>query len=157
DTGHGMPPDVAEKAFEPFFTTKPEGEGTGLGLSMAYGFAKQSGGHIRIYSEVGNGTSIKLYLPRSFEKEMDVPRPVAGPVQGGSETILVVEDALPVQAAVVSTLGNLGYRVLRAGDAQSALTVLQSGIHVDLLFTDVVMPGPLRSPELAHRARHLLP
>jgi signal transduction histidine kinase/CheY-like chemotaxis protein len=157
DTGHGMPPEVAAQAFEPFFTTKPEGKGTGLGLSMAYGFAKQSGGHIRIYSEVGHGTTIRLYLPRSFEKEVEPPRPLAGPVQGGSETILVVEDDIAVQAAVVNILQNLGYRVLRAGDAQAALTILQSGVHVDLLFTDVVMPGPLRSPELAQRARHLLP
>ena len=157
DTGHGMPPEVAAQAFEPFFTTKPEGKGTGLGLSMAYGFAKQSGGHIRIYSEPGHGTTIKLYLPRSFEKEVEPPRQPAGPVQGGSETILVVEDDLAVQAAVVGTLQSLGYRVLRASDAQAALTVLQSGVHVDLLFTDVVMPGPLRSPELAQRARQLLP
>lgn len=157
DTGHGMPPEVAAQAFEPFFTTKAEGKGTGLGLSMAYGFAKQSGGHIRIYSEVGHGTTIRLYLPRSFEKEVEPPRPLAGPVQGGSETILVVEDDIAVQAAVVSVLQSLGYRVLRAGDAQAALTILQSGVHVDLLFTDVVMPGPLRSPELAQRARHLLP
>jgi CheY-like chemotaxis protein len=157
DTGCGMPPEVAAQAFEPFFTTKPEGKGTGLGLSMAYGFAKQSGGHIRIYSETGHGTTIKLYLPRSFEGEVEPPRPLAGPVQGGSETILVVEDDLAVQAAVVNTLQSLGYRVLRASDAQAALTILQSGVPVDVLFTDVVMPGPLRSPELARRARHLVP
>jgi CheY-like chemotaxis protein len=157
DTGCGMPKEVAAQAFEPFFTTKPEGKGTGLGLSMAYGFAKQSGGHIRIYSEIGHGTTIKLYLPRSFEKEVEPPRPLAGPVQGGSETILVVEDDLAVQAAVVNTLQSLGYRVLRASDAQAALTILQSGVPVDVLFTDVVMPGPLRSPELARRARHLVP
>lgn len=157
DSGHGMPPEVAAQAFEPFYTTKPEGQGTGLGLSMAYGFAKQSGGHIRIYSEVGHGTTIKLYLPRSYEKEIEAPQPPPGPVQGGSETILVVEDDLAVQAAVVGTLQGLGYRVLRASDAQAALSILQSGVHVDLLFTDVVMPGPLRSPELAQRARHLLP
>lgn len=157
DTGHGMPPEVAAQAFEPFFTTKPEGKGTGLGLSMAYGFAKQSGGHIRIYSEPGHGTTVKLYLPRSFEKEVIPPRHPTGPVQGGSETILVVEDDLAVQAVVVATLQSLGYRVLRASDAQAALSILQSGVHVDLLFTDVVMPGPLRSPELAQRARQLVP
>jgi len=157
DTGHGMSPEVAAHAFEPFFTTKPEGKGTGLGLSMAYGFVKQSGGHIRIYSEPGQGTTVKLYLPRSFEKEMEPPRPLAGPVEGGQETILVVEDDLAVQAAVVRMLQSLGYRVLRASDAQAALSILQSGVHVDLLFTDVVMPGPLRSPELAQRARHLQP
>jgi CheY-like chemotaxis protein len=157
DTGQGMPPEVAAQAFEPFFTTKPEGKGTGLGLSMAYGFAKQSGGHIRIYSEPGQGTTVKLYLPRSFEKEVIPPRHPTGPVQGGSETILVVEDDLAVQAVVVATLQSLGYRVLRASDAQAALSILQSGVHVDLLFTDVVMPGPLRSPELAQRARQLVP
>lgn len=157
DTGHGMPPEVAARAFEPFFTTKPEGKGTGLGLSMAYGFAKQSGGHIRIYSEPGAGTTIRLYLPRSHEKEVVPPRPLAGPVTGGTETILVVEDDLAVQAAVVNTLQTLGYHVLRANDAQAALSILQSGVHIDLLFTDVVMPGPLRSPELAQRARQIIP
>lgn len=156
DTGHGMPPEVAARAFEPFFTTKPEGKGTGLGLSMAYGFAKQSGGHIRIYSEPGAGTTIRLYLPRSHQKEV-VPPPLSGPITGGSETILVVEDDLAVQAAVVSTLQTRGYRVLRANDAQAALSILQSGVHIDLLFTDVVMPGPLRSPELAQRARQIIP
>lgn len=157
DTGHGMPPEVAARAFEPFFTTKPEGKGTGLGLSMAYGFAKQSGGHIRIYSEPGAGTTIRVYLPRSHEKEVVPPRPLTGPVTGGSETILVVEDDLAVQAAVVNTLQTLGYHVLRANDAQAALSILQSGVHIDLLFTDVVMPGPLRSPELARRARQTIP
>lgn len=157
DTGHGMHPEVAARAFEPFFTTKPEGKGTGLGLSMAYGFAKQSGGHIRIYSEPGAGTTIRLYLPRSHEKEVVPPRPLTGPVTGGSETILVVEDDLAVQAAVVNTLQTLGYHVLRANDAQAALSILQSGVHIDLLFTDVVMPGPLRSPELAQRARQIIP
>jgi len=157
DTGHGMPPDVLARAFEPFFTTKPEGQGTGLGLSMAYGFAKQSGGHIRIYSEPGAGTTVRLYLPRSHEKEIVPPKPMAGPIKGGTETILVVEDDLAVQAAVVNSLQTLGYRVLRASDAQAALSILESGVHVDLLFTDVVMPGPLRSPELAARARQVMP
>jgi PAS domain S-box-containing protein len=157
DTGHGMPAEVAARAFEPFFTTKPEGKGTGLGLSMAYGFAKQSGGHIRIYSEPGAGTTVRLYLPRSHEKEVVPPQPLTGPVAGGSETVLVVEDDLAVQAAVVNTLQTLGYRVLRANEAQAALSILQSGVHVDLLFTDVVMPGPLRSPELAQRARQIVP
>ncbi|MBA2674256.1 response regulator [Ramlibacter sp.] len=157
DTGSGMPPEVVARAFEPFFTTKPEGKGTGLGLSMAYGFAKQSGGHIRIYSEPGSGTSVKLYLPRSHEKELVLPHRSSGPIEGGSETILVVEDDLAVQAAVVNMLQSLGYRVVRANDAQAALTILQSGLHIDLLFTDVVMPGPLRSPELARRAKSLFP
>ncbi|WP_407362480.1 response regulator [Pseudomonas luteola] len=157
DTGSGMSPDVMEHAFEPFFTTKPEGQGTGLGLSMAYGFAKQSGGHIRIYSELGSGTTIKLYLPRTHEIEIASPAAVGGTVIGGDETILVVEDDLAVQATVIDLLSGLGYKVLRANDAQSALSILQSGLHIDLLFTDVVMPGPLRSPELARQAKQLLP
>jgi PAS domain S-box-containing protein len=157
DTGSGMPPDVIEHAFEPFFTTKPEGQGTGLGLSMAYGFAKQSSGHIRIYSEMGSGTTIKLYLPRTHEVEIASPAVVSGTVIGGDETILVVEDDLAVQATVIDLLGGLGYKVLRANDAQSALSILQSGLHIDLLFTDVVMPGPMRSPDLARQAKQLLP
>jgi PAS domain S-box-containing protein len=157
DTGVGMAPEVLARAFEPFFTTKPEGQGTGLGLSMAYGFAKQSAGHLRIYSEPGMGTTVKLYLPRSHEKEVVPPPTSTGPIRGGSETVLVVEDDLSVQAAVVSMLQSLGYAVLRANDAQAALSILQSGVYVDLLFTDVVMPGPLRSPDLAQRARALLP
>jgi signal transduction histidine kinase/DNA-binding response OmpR family regulator len=157
DTGSGMTPEVMARAFEPFFTTKPEGEGTGLGLSMAYGFVKQSNGHIRIYSEPGSGTTIKIYLPRSHQAEIEVQDIRSGPVMGGSETILVVEDDQIVQATVIDLLSGLGYRVLKANDGQSAMTVLQSGVAIDLLFTDVVMPGPLRSPELAKRAKQLFP
>jgi len=157
DTGSGMPPEVIERAFEPFFSTKPEGQGTGLGLSMVYGFVKQSGGHIKIYSEPGHGTTIRLYLPRTQEAE---DRPVAvddATAQGGSETVLVVEDDEDVRHTVVEMLTDLGYRVLQAREAQSALAILESGIAVDLLFTDVVMPGPLRSPDLARKARERLP
>gem|GEM_PF-1115214 len=157
DTGCGMPPEVRERAFEPFFTTKPEGAGTGLGLSMAYGFVKQSGGHIRIYSEVGHGTTIKIYLPRSFDKEEPAAPPPASDIAGGSETILVVEDDLAVQETVVELLAGLGYKVLRADNGEAALAVLKAGAKIDLLFTDVVMPGPLRSPELARQARQLVP
>jgi len=157
DTGVGMPAEVIEQAFEPFFTTKPEGHGTGLGLSMAYGFAKQSGGHIRLYSELGAGTTVKLYLPSTEQPEVQAQPSTVGPVVGGSETILVVEDDLPVQATVIELLTGLGYSVLRANDAQSALSILQSGLPIDLLFTDVVMPGPLSSTELARQARLLLP
>jgi signal transduction histidine kinase/DNA-binding response OmpR family regulator len=157
DTGCGMPPEVAARAFEPFFTTKREGEGTGLGLSMAYGFVKQSNGHIRIYSEVGSGTTIKIYLPRSMQPEVELPNLRNAPVVGGTETILVVEDDLAVQATVVDMLQALGYRVLKANDGQSALTILQSGIPVDLLFTDVVMPGPVRSIEVARQAKEMFP
>jgi signal transduction histidine kinase/DNA-binding response OmpR family regulator len=157
DNGCGMPPEVAARAFEPFFTTKREGEGTGLGLSMAYGFVKQSQGHIRIYSEVGAGTTIKIYLPRSHEPEAELQEPTSERTVGGIETILVVEDDAAVQATTVDILSGLGYRVLKANDGQSALTILQSGIPVDLLFTDVVMPGPVRSPDLARKAKQLLP
>ncbi|HXO68352.1 MAG TPA: PAS domain S-box protein, partial [Bradyrhizobium sp.] len=157
DTGTGMPADVLERAFEPFFTTKPEGQGTGLGLSMAYGFIKQSGGHIRIYSEPAHGTIVKIYLPRSLESAVDLEpvQPLA--LTGGSETILVVEDDRRVQATVVETLRQLGYAVLKANDAQSALAIVQSGAHIDLLFTDIVMPGTMRSTELAKLATRALP
>jgi PAS domain S-box-containing protein len=157
DTGSGMSPEVIEQAFEPFFSTKPEGQGTGLGLSQVYGFVKQSGGHVKIYSEVGHGTTIRLYLPRSRREEDVVTDVDAGPVAGGSETILVVEDDETVRETVVEMLADLGYRVLKAKDAESALSVLSSGVAIDLLFTDVVMPGTLRSPELARIARERRP
>jgi len=157
DTGSGMTPEVLRQAFEPFFSTKAEGKGTGLGLSMVYGLVKQSGGHIKIYSEVGEGTTIKLYLPRSREAEDAYVALEVQPVVGGSETVLVVEDDDAVRATVVDMLTELGYRVLKASDASAALTVIDSGVPIDLLFTDVVMPGPLRSPELARKARERLP
>ncbi|KLU36776.1 hypothetical protein AB595_13130 [Massilia sp. WF1] len=157
DTGSGMSREVLERACEPFFTTKPEGVGTGLGLSMAYGFVKQTGGHFKIYSEVGEGSTVRMYFPRSFESETGITRLTGGPVQGGSETILVVEDDPAVQGTVVEMLGSLGYRVLKADNALEALGIVKSGILIDLLFTDVVMPGPLRSPELARQAKALLP
>jgi PAS domain S-box-containing protein len=157
DTGAGMPPDVMSRAFEPFYSTKAEGKGTGLGLSMVYGLVKQSGGHIKIYSEVGEGTTIKLYLPRSMESEDSYVALDTQPVVGGSESVLVVEDDEAVRATVVEMLTELGYRVLKAGDASAALTVIDSGVPIDLLFTDVVMPGPLRSPELAKKAKERLP
>ncbi|SAK44040.1 sensor kinase/response regulator fusion protein [Caballeronia hypogeia] len=157
DTGSGMSPEVRERAFEPFFTTKREGQGTGLGLSMVYGFVKQSGGHVKVYSEQGHGTTVRIYLPRAREEE-DLETTIdAGPAKGGSETILVVEDDEEVRGTVVELLADLGYRVLRAKDAQSALAIVESGVPVDLLFTDVVMPGPLRSTELARKARERVP
>lgn len=157
DTGSGMSPDIIEKVFEPFFSTKSEGKGSGLGLSMVYGFVKQSGGHVKIYSEVGEGTTIKLYLPRAMAAEDVEVETEDGPITGGAETVLVVEDDEAVRATVVETLTDLGYRVLKAVDADSALSVIESGIAIDLLFTDVVMPGKLKSPELARRARERLP
>lgn len=157
DTGPGIPEDVLDRVFEPFFTTKPEGEGTGLGLSMAHGFVKQSNGHIRILSEIGQGTTIRIHLPRSFEQEIREGSPAAGKADGGHETILVVEDDLAVQATVVDTLTGLGYKVLKANNAEAALKLLKKHKKIDLLFTDVVMPGTLRSPELARLAQTLIP
>jgi CheY-like chemotaxis protein len=150
DTGCGMTHEVMEHVFEPFFTTKPEGQGTGLGLSMVYGFVKQSNGHINIYSEPGQGTTVRIYLPRVLQAE-DVTIDVdSGVIVGGSELVLVVEDDAGVRETVVELLSDLGYAVLKAKDAQDALAI-------DLLFTDVVMPGPVRSPELARQARERLP
>jgi len=158
DTGSGMTPDVQRRAFEPFFTTKAEGEGTGLGLSMVYGFMKQSGGHVSLYSECGQGTTIRLYLPRSEDPLSDVTvLPAATPARGNGETILVVEDDDGVRVMVVDTLTELGYRVLRASDGQSALTIIRSGVPIDLLFTDVIMPGPVASTEMVRQAHLLLP
>jgi CheY-like chemotaxis protein len=158
DTGSGMTPDVLRQAFEPFFSTKAEGKGSGLGLSMVYGFVKQSGGHVKIYSEPGQGTTVKIYLPRTLAAE-DALAPVAelAPPVGGTETILVAEDDEAVRTTVVEMLTDLGYRVLKAADAASALAVVESGVPIDVLFTDVVMPGLLRSPELARMARERLP
>ncbi len=157
DTGTGMSPEVVARAFEPFFTTKAEGEGTGLGLSMAYGFVKQSNGHIKIDSTLGQGTAIRIYLPRAVDAEVAFRQRGSEPVAGGSETILVVEDDPAVQATVVDMLGGLGYRIVKAQDGAGALAILKSGVAVDLLFTDVVMPGPLRSPDLARQAKSMLP
>ncbi|WP_426699964.1 PAS domain S-box protein [Rhodanobacter sp. Col0626] len=157
DTGCGVPPDLIEKVFEPFFSTKSEGNGTGLGLSMVYGFVKQSGGHVKIYSEVGQGTTVKIYLPRSMETEEQPAAATVELMRGGTESILVVEDDEAVRDTAVSLLRNLGYSVLEAPDARSALSVVQSGVKLDLLFTDVVMPGPMRSPELAAKARERIP
>ncbi|MFC7704218.1 PAS domain S-box protein [Plastorhodobacter daqingensis] len=157
DTGSGMTPEVLEKVYDPFFTTKAEGKGSGLGLSMVYGFVKQSGGHVKIYSEPGEGTTIRLYLPRSSQAEDAPVSTDTGPVTGGSEMILVAEDDPAVRDIVVETLRDLGYKVLQAADAQSALAAIESGIAIDLLFTDVVMPGPMKAPELARRATRRLP
>ncbi|MDM9649133.1 GAF domain-containing protein [Rhizobium sp. S163] len=157
DTGSGMSPEIIAKVFDPFFTTKPVGKGTGLGLSMVHGFVKQSGGHVKIYSEIGEGSSVKLYFPRSHQHEDAVVAADTGPVVGGTETILVAEDDEKVRETVVAMLTDLGYRVLKAKDASAALTVVESGIPIDLLFTDVVMPGPLKSSEMARQARERMP
>lgn len=157
DTGAGMTREVMDQAFEPFFTTKPTGSGTGLGLSMAYGFVKQSGGHIRIYSEVGIGTTMRIYLPRCVSNEAPVRSHETEAIVGGDETILVVEDDIAVQTAVVGMLKELGYQVLKADNGDEALHIIKSGTAIDVLFTDVVMPGALSSPQLARAAREILP
>jgi CheY-like chemotaxis protein len=157
DTGMGMSAEVMERAFDPFFSTKPEGRGTGLGLSMVYGFVKQSGGHIKLHSEPGVGTTVRIYLPRSEGKAIEMEPRTGRSIEYGKETILVVEDDPKVQSTVVELLAGLGYAVLKANDAEQALAVVASGVHIDLLFTDVVMPGPLRSPEMAKRAVQMLP
>jgi PAS domain S-box-containing protein len=157
DTGCGMTPEVLERIFDPFYSTKPEGRGTGLGMSMVYGFVKQSGGHVSVYSEPGEGTTVRIYLPRSEnEEDTDVPL-FDGPVVGGSETILVVEDDEAVRGTVVDLLTSLGYNVLTARDALAGLAVVESGLHIDVLFTDVVMPGGLSSRDMARRAQEIMP
>ena len=160
DTGSGMSPEVIEHAFEPFFTTKERGEGTGLGLSMAYGFVRQSGGHINLQSEVGKGTTVRIYLPRSEERETIVhphEEPGGSTKPRGNETILVVEDDREVQSTVVSLLSELGYRVLTADNGEQAVPHLREENRIDLLFTDVVMPGAISSTDLAREARALQP
>jgi PAS domain S-box-containing protein len=158
DTGVGMPAELIEQAVEPFFTTKEVGAGSGLGLSMVYGFAKQSGGHLRIYSEIGHGTTVRLYLPRA-EAGQAAPsaRPLeAAPLRGG-ETILVVEDDDAVRQLAVAHLQALGYRVLEASDGNRAVATLRGGEAVDLLFTDMVMPGGMTGRQLAEEARRMRP
>jgi CheY-like chemotaxis protein len=156
DTGTGMPAEVAARAFDPFFTTKQEGKGTGLGLSMVYGFVRQSNGHIRIDSAIGQGTSVKLYLPRTLDP---VAETAVGPVDAvaGSDRILVVEDNEEVRRAVVDMLSGWGYRVIAAENPDIAAGVLERDSAFDLLFTDVVMPGTLSAIELAALARRLRP
>ncbi|UAW98510.1 PAS domain S-box protein [Halopseudomonas nanhaiensis] len=159
DTGTGMTPEVVERAFEPFFTTKPAGQGTGLGLSMIYGFAQQSEGHARIYSEVGQGSTVKLYLPRTEgESELATDAASLGDAYRSleGETVLVVEDEPVVQALVVEVLSDLGYRTLQAADGAAGLAVMHSGQAIDLLITDMGLPG-LNGRELAERARELRP
>jgi CheY-like chemotaxis protein len=159
DTGSGMSPEVVAKAFDPFFTTKPIGQGTGLGLSMIYGFVRQSGGHIRIYSEEGDGTTIKLYLPRFASNVaadgVSADKPGAPRAQSG-ETVLVVEDDPAVRLLIVEVLQDLGYIAIEAGDAGSALPVAASAQRLDLLVTDVGLPG-MNGRQLADMIRQHRP
>jgi CheY-like chemotaxis protein len=158
DTGTGMPPAVLARAFEPFFTTKEVGKGTGLGLSMVYGFARQSSGHVKIESEIDKGTTVKLYLPRcELDRSRAVPDIVSTVAKRSGETILVVEDDELVRGTVIAQLERLGYRVIAAKDGPSALIILNGGTPIDLLFTDVVMPGGISGRELACEAARLRP
>jgi CheY-like chemotaxis protein len=154
DTGMGMTPEIIARAFDPFFTTKEPGKGTGLGLSMVYGFVKQSGGHIRIYSEVGIGTTVKIHLPavESSEFEPGEVRETYSETPSGQEVVLVVEDDESVQQTIVAMLRSLGYRVLTAAEGPAALNVLEANGPIDLLLTDVIMPGKLNGPALAREA-----
>ena len=158
DTGEGMAPETVARAFEPFFTTKPIGQGTGLGLSMIYGFAKQVGGHVRIISEVERGTSVLLYMPRSQAARSDMPQRVGGEAPAGTgETVLVVEDDPSVRMLIMDILAELGYAAIEAYDSQSALPALESRRRIDLLVTDVGLPGGMNGRQLAERARQLRP
>jgi PAS domain S-box-containing protein len=159
DTGEGMTPDVLERAFEPFFTTKEVGRGSGLGLSMIYGFVKQSGGHVKIYSEPGQGTTVKVYLPRQAAPDGGRSRPAALRVnpQGQGETILVVEDDRAVCELAMAILANLGYTAIAANDGAAALEVLAEHPDTALLFTDVVLTGSMSGVELAREARRRWP
>jgi PAS domain S-box-containing protein len=156
DTGTGMPPEVIARVFEPFYTTKPIGEGTGLGLSMIYGFAKQSGGQVRIYSEVGKGTTVCIYLPRHYgEVEDEGPstksRPLPRSAQG--ETVMVVDDEPTVRMLITDILEELGFSAIEAGDSAAGLKVLQSDARIDLLVTDVGLPGGMNGRQMADAAR----
>jgi signal transduction histidine kinase/ActR/RegA family two-component response regulator len=156
DTGVGMPPEVIARAFEPFFTTKPIGEGTGLGLSMIYGFAQQSGGQVRIYSEIGQGTTVCIYLPRHYgEVEDDDGSMVVSdlPRSEQGETVLIVDDEPTVRMLVADILEDLGYTSIEAGDSAAGLKVLQSDVRIDLLVTDVGLPGGMNGRQMADAAR----
>jgi PAS domain S-box-containing protein len=152
DTGSGMTPDVLERAFEPFFTTKPEGHGTGLGLSMVFGFVKQSGGHISVSSTVAIGTTVEILFPRSYDEEIALAEPGAMTRHAGHATVLVVDDDAAVLASTVAMLEAMDYLVLKAANGDAAMSVLESGIGVDLILTDVVMPGKVKCADLAEWA-----
>ncbi len=159
DSGTGMQPEVLERAFEPFFTTKETSKGSGLGLSMVYGLVKQSGGHVTIYSEPGRGATVRLYLPRIHTETQAAPEPtVANPsFEGQGEMILVVEDDVDVCLFAVKALHSLGYKTCQAGDAKTALEILDATPHIALLFTDIVLPGGMDGVHLATEAAHRRP
>jgi PAS domain S-box-containing protein len=159
DTGAGMPPEVIERAFDPFFTTKPLGQGTGLGLSMIHGFVRQSGGQVRIHSEVGHGTTLCLYLPR-FLGELEADSEAAaeeGVEQSQGETVLIIDDEEPIRMLVSDVLTEAGYQVLDAGDGVAGLKILNSDTRIDLLITDVGLPGGFNGRQVADAARQTRP
>jgi len=159
DTGTGMSAETIERAFEPFFTTKPIGQGTGLGLSMIYGFARQSGGQVRIYSEIGEGTTVCIYLPRHHgDALLDIDTQTSALVDGGNgQTILVVDDEATIRHLIDEVLDDLGYTVIGAGDGAAGIKVLQSGARIDLLITDVGLPNGMNGRQVADEARRLRP
>jgi signal transduction histidine kinase len=159
DTGKGMDANTVLRAFEPFFTTKPTGQGTGLGLSQVYGFAKQSGGHVKIYSEPEHGTTVKIYLPRLVKDVSAQEQAEELPLPEGDlgETVLVVEDDEQVRAISADALRDLGYRVLEAADGPAALRMLEQDMTIDLVFTDVVLPGGMTGADVAAGAQKLRP
>jgi signal transduction histidine kinase len=152
DSGHGIPAEILEHVFEPFFTTKDVDKGSGLGLSMVYGFVKQSNGHINIYSEVGHGTTVRIYLPQASGAIQPVATQVASSIEGGHETILIVEDDSLVRNFVVAQIKSLGYVALAAINAAEAMAYIDSPRQIDLLFTDMIMPGPMNGRKLADAA-----
>jgi CheY-like chemotaxis protein len=159
DTGTGMEAATLDRVFEPFFTTKEVGKGTGLGLSQVYGFVRQTGGHIRLYSEFGHGTTVKLYLPRAPATQKDE---LAKPLfttsgEGGPETILVVEDDAALREFSAAALAELGYTVLTARSGKDALDLLDANPPIDLLFTDVVLPDGMNGRQLANEAARRYP
>jgi len=160
DNGCGMPPEVIAKAFDPFFTTKPIGVGTGLGLSMIYGFVRQSGGQARIHSQVDQGTSVTLFLPRHREAAVSAERTASQPALprvGHGETVLVVDDEPTVRMLVTEVLEELGYAALEAADASSGLRLLESDVRIDLLVSDVGLPGGMNGRQMADAARQRRP
>ena len=160
DTGTGMTPEVIARAFDPFFTTKPIGEGTGLGLSMIYGFARQSGGQVRIYSEVGHGTTMCIYLPRHYGDADDIeglPDLASAPRAEQGETVLIVDDEPSIRMLVTEVLEDLGYTAIEAADATAGLKVLQSDVRIDLLVTDVGLPGGMNGRQMADAGRQHRP
>jgi PAS domain S-box-containing protein len=162
DTGTGMTPEVIEHAFDPFFTTKPSGQGTGLGLSMIYGFIRQSGGQVRIYSELDQGTTMCLYLPRHLGEaedveDVEVPKRVEAPYAGQGETVLVVDDEPTVRMLVAEVLEEMGYTAIEAAASPAGLRVLQSDARIDLLVTDVGLPGGMNGRQLAEAGRAVRP